>query len=50
MAEPDFKSEFEQLEKDCVGRPTPLYFAKRFSKNTIQKYTSNERILPHWSP
>ena len=26
MAEPDFKKEFDQLLKDYVGRPTPLYF------------------------
>ena len=32
MAEPEFKAEFDQLLKDYVGRPTPLYFAKRFSE------------------
>ena len=37
MAEPDFKKEFDQLLKDYVGRPTPLYFAKRMSK----KYNTN---------
>ena len=37
MAEPDFKKEFDKLLKDYVGRPTPLYFAKRMSK----KYNTN---------
>jgi len=32
MVEPEFKAEFDQLLKDYVGRPTPLYFAKRFSE------------------
>lgn len=32
MEEPSFQKEFKQLLKDYVGRPTPLYFAKRFSK------------------
>ncbi|MEQ8714913.1 MAG: tryptophan synthase subunit beta [Cyclobacteriaceae bacterium] len=29
---PDFKEEFDQLLKDYVGRPTPLYFANRLSE------------------
>ena len=33
----EFKSEFKDLLKDYVGRPTPLYFAKNLSK----KYNSN---------
>lgn len=32
-----FQTEFEQLLKDYVGRPTPLYFAKRLS----QHYNTN---------
>ena len=28
----DFKAEFEQLLRDYVGRPTPLYFSKRLSE------------------
>lgn len=28
---PEFKKEFDQLLRDYVGRPTPLYFAKRLS-------------------
>ncbi|MFQ3341701.1 MAG: tryptophan synthase beta chain, partial [Flavobacteriaceae bacterium] len=31
-AEPKFKKEFNALLKDYVGRPTPLYFAKRLSE------------------
>ncbi len=29
---PDFKEQFDQLLKDYVGRPTPLYFANRLSE------------------
>lgn len=32
MDEPEFKAEFDQLLKDYVGRPTPLYLAKRLSE------------------
>lgn len=34
MANPDFIKEFDSLLQSYVGRPTPLYYAKRFS----QKY------------
>jgi tryptophan synthase beta chain len=30
-ADPAFKAEFDQLMKDYVGRPSPLYFAERLS-------------------
>ncbi len=33
----EFKEQFQQLMKDYVGRPTPLYFANRLS----QKYHTN---------
>jgi len=33
-SEPEFKAEFDQLLRDYVGRPSPLYYAKRLS----QKY------------
>ncbi len=33
----DFQKEYKQLLKDYVGRPTPLYFAKRLS----EKYGTN---------
>ncbi|WP_026998703.1 tryptophan synthase subunit beta [Eisenibacter elegans] len=29
---PDFQQEFDQLLRDYVGRPTPLYFAQRLSE------------------
>ena len=32
MAEPEFQKEFNHLLKDYVGRPSPLYFAKRLSE------------------
>ena len=37
MAEESFTTEFEQLLADYVGRPTPLYFAKRLSN----RYSTN---------
>ncbi len=37
IAEEDFQKEFHQLLKDYVGRPSPLYLAKRLSK----KYNAN---------
>jgi len=37
MSDPSFIAEFESLLKDYVGRPTPLYFAKRLS----EKYQTN---------
>ncbi len=37
MSEPSFQEEMNQLLHDYVGRPTPLYFAKRLS----QKYDAN---------
>jgi len=32
IADPSFKKEYDDLLKHYVGRPTPLYFAKRMSK------------------
>lgn len=32
MAQPDFQQEFQGLLRDYVGRPTPLYLAKRLSE------------------
>ena len=32
MQEDSFKKEFDELLKEYVGRPTPLYFAKRLSE------------------
>lgn len=45
IAEPTFKAEFEALLKDYVGRPTPLYFAKRLSeKYGAQIYLKREDL------
>src|ERR1700710_587270 len=35
--DPEFKAEYDQLLKDYVGRPSPLYHAKRYS----EKYGAN---------
>lgn len=41
----DFNKEFESLLKDYVGRPTPLYFAKRLSeKYQTQIYLKREDL------
>ncbi|MCX7548209.1 tryptophan synthase subunit beta [Xanthomarina sp. F1114] len=37
MSDSEFQKEFHQLLKDYVGRPSPLYFAKRLS----EKYETN---------
>ncbi|SFC43372.1 tryptophan synthase beta chain [Flexibacter flexilis DSM 6793] len=45
IAEPSFKAEFEALLTDYVGRPTPLYFAKRLSeKYGAQIYLKREDL------
>ena len=45
MNEPDFKAEFDQLLKDYVGRPSPLYFAKRLSeKHNTKVYLKREDL------
>lgn len=46
-AEPDFKEEFDQLLKDFVGRPTPLYFAKRLSEKYNTKIYLKREDLCH---
>ena len=35
--EPEFQKEFQDLLKDYVGRPTPLYFAARLSEKYNDK-------------
>lgn len=35
--DPSFKKEFEELAKSYIGRPTPLYFARRFSEKISKK-------------
>ncbi|RIA10460.1 tryptophan synthase beta chain [Flavobacteriaceae bacterium MAR_2010_72] len=47
MAEPDFKSEFDKLLKDYVGRPSPLYFAKRLSEKYNTKIYLKREDLNH---
>lgn len=47
MAEESFQMEFRQLLKDYVGRPTPLYFAKRFSEKYNTKIYLKREDLCH---
>lgn len=47
MAEPSFKKEFDQLLKDYVGRPSPLYFAKRLSEKYNTKVYLKREDLNH---
>ena len=45
MYEPVFQQEFQQLLKDYVGRPTPLYLAERLSqKHGIAIYLKREDL------
>jgi tryptophan synthase beta chain len=46
-AEPSFKEEFSSLLKEYVGRPTPLYFAKRLSKQFNTKIYLKREDLCH---
>ena len=47
MAEPEFQKEFDQLLKDYVGRPSPLYFAKRLSEKYNTKIYLKREDLNH---
>lgn len=47
MADPAFQAEFEQLLKDYVGRPSPLYFAKRLSEKYNAKIYLKREDLNH---
>lgn len=47
MEEPSFKKEFDQLLKDYVGRPTPLYHAKRLSEKYNTKIYLKREDLCH---
>jgi len=47
MADPSFKEEFDQLLKDYVGRPSPLYFAKRLSDRYNTKVYLKREDLNH---
>jgi len=46
-AEPNFKKEFMDLLVDYVGRPTPLYFAKRLSEKYNTKIYLKREDLCH---
>lgn len=46
-AEPSFQEEFHSLLKEYVGRPTPLYFAKRLSKQFNTKIYLKREDLCH---
>jgi tryptophan synthase beta chain len=47
MAEPEFQEEFNTLLKDYVGRPSPLYFAKRLSEKYDTKIYLKREDLNH---
>lgn len=47
MNEPSFREEFDQLLKDYVGRPTPLYYAKRLSEHYNTKVYLKREDLNH---
>ncbi|NJY63424.1 tryptophan synthase subunit beta [Salinimicrobium sp. CDJ15-81-2] len=47
MQEESFQKEFRQLLKDYVGRPTPLYYAKRFSEKYNTKVYLKREDLCH---
>jgi tryptophan synthase beta chain len=46
-AEPAFQAEFDDLLKEYVGRPTPLYFAKRLSEQYNTKIYLKREDLCH---
>ena len=46
-SEESFQREFQQLLKDYVGRPTPLYFAKRLSEKYNTKIYLKREDLCH---
>src|SRR6202012_4764804 len=45
--EPGFQQEFRQLLRDYVGRPTPLYFARRLSKRYNSRIFLKREDLCH---
>lgn len=47
IQEPEFQKEFKQLLKDYVGRPSPLYFAKRLSEKYNTKIYLKREDLNH---
>ncbi len=47
MEDPSFKEEFDQLLKDYVGRPSPLYHAERLSRRYGAKIFLKREDLNH---
>ena len=47
MQDPSFQKEFQELLKEYVGRPTPLYFAKRLSEKYQTKIYLKREDLCH---
>lgn len=47
IAEPDFQEEYKALLKDYVGRPTPLYLAKKLSAKYGAKIYLKREDLAH---
>jgi tryptophan synthase beta chain len=47
MYESSFRKEYEELLRDYVGRPTPLYFAKRLSERYDTKFFLKREDLCH---
>ena len=47
MNTPEFKQEYDQLLKDYVGRPSPLYLSKQLSKKTGCKVYLKREDLNH---
>lgn len=47
VASPEFQKEFQSLLRDFVGRPTPLYFASRFSEKHKAKIYLKREDLCH---
>lgn len=47
MEQEDFQEEFQQLLRDYVGRPTPLYYAKRLSEQYGAKIYLKREDLNH---
>lgn len=47
MNEPSFKKEFDSLLKDYVGRPSPLYYARRLSEKYETKIYLKREDLNH---
>ena len=47
IQEPDFQVEFQQLLKDYVGRPTPLYFSENLSKRYKTRIFLKREDLTH---